>query len=89
MKSRGKNRHCDNARIDATPERGYKFEAARVKQQGAFARRGLRREHRCDVSRAQFQICVRDAGFFGFAVSEVTESDARAVFLRSYTKKFI
>ena len=89
MKSRGKNRHCDNARIDATPERRYKFEAARVKQQGAFARRGVQCERGGNIPRSHFQIRVRDAGFFGFAVSEVTESDARAVLLRSYTKKFI
>ena len=34
------------------------------------------------------RLCIRDAVFFGFAVSEVTESDARAVLLRSNAEKF-
>ena len=89
MKSRGENRHGDNACIDATPESRNKFEAARVKQQGSLARGGVGRERGGDVSRAHFQVRVRNAGFFGFAVGEVTECDARAVLLRPYTKKFI
>jgi hypothetical protein len=83
MQARGENRHRDNTRIDATPKRGYEFEATSVKQHGAIAGRGVRRKSCGDTSGVQFQIFVSEDGFFGFAICKITKSDARSVLLCS------
>ncbi len=88
MKARGKNRDGHDAGVQATPECGDEFEAARIEKQGAISRRGLRRERSRDGAGARFQFFVCEAGLFGFAVGEIAESDARAVLRRSCAEQF-
>src|ERR1700692_1971294 len=79
MKARWKNRDGHDAGVQATPKCGDEFEPTRVEKQGAFSRRGRRRECSRNGAGARFQLFVSEARLFGLAVGQIAESEARAV----------